>query len=508
MKRYLLVVIFLVVSGTQLFAQNCQQLADLYIEDTNLLSATVVPASEELPEYCRVLGYVRPAVNFEIRLPTDNWNGKFYMAGCGGYCGKLKSENPNFINAINHGLRRNYAVSTTDGGHWGETIFDGRWAYNNRLAEVDWGYRAVHETARVTKSIIEKYYNDPPQWSYFSGCSTGGRQAVMEAVRYPDDFDGIINGAGDIDVSPLSIFAAWIGQTNSRSDGKNIVTKDIADLVGEAVYEACDQLDGLEDGLVSNPETCAFDPSGLICDDEDNQTNCLTIEQVDAVKAFYQGPKNSDGKRLYPGVPFGSEPYWSLWLTGESPDITDDLISQVGLEYLRYMGFQNDPGETYELTDFDFDKDPKRLEYMASVYDAGNPDLKAFRQNGGKLLMWHGWADAIVPPLVSVNYYRSVEKRIGNRNDTQNFLRLFMIPGMDHCGIADGPGINQNGFDPLTALEKWVEQDEAPETLLTTKSDEEGKVLWTRPVCPWPQRVIYQGKGDITEASNFKCVEK
>lgn len=484
-------------------ALDCPGLADLRIEDTNLLSATVVPASDELPAYCRVLGYVRPAINFEIRLPTADWNGKFYMAGCGGWCGG--SGSPGGANSVIPGLKRDYAVSTMDGGHWGEDLFDGRWAYHDRRAEIDWAHRAVHETARVTKVIIEAFYGRPPEWSYFQGCSTGGRQALMEALRYPDDFDGLVSGCPHPKATGTDIQGAWIARANTGPDGRNLITPADVPLVREAVYEACDAVDGLEDGLISDPLACRFDPATLACE-RDQMDDCLTAEQVEALRKMYAGPRDSDGRELYAGLPLGSEPYWGFWITGETPDVNDDFRRRISTQFLRYMAFPDDPGEEYSLADFDFDRDPERMERMGKIYNVNDPDLDAFRESGGKLLMWHAWADAAPPPTETIAYYEAVEEHFGSRERTQNFFRLFMVPGMDHCGIGEGPGIKHDGFDPLTALERWVEEGEAPASLLTTKTDSTGAVLWTRPVCPYPKRAVYDGEGDPDEASSFECV--
>ena len=255
----LLLAITSMVSAQKLDEQACQDLADLYINDTNLLSAVVVPSEGELPEYCRVLGYVRPAINFEIRLPTSSWNGKFYMGGCGGTCGRV---NPNeFLG----GLRRNYAVSTTDTGHWGANFMDDQWAYHNLPAKRDWAHRGVHETARVTKTVIEAYYGQPPAQSYFQGCSNGGRQANMEAWRYPEDFDGIISGAPDLDYTGFGIFLNWVAKANTSADNLDIITAADAQIVGEAVYAECDEQDGLKDGLIEDPRNCTFDVERLVC---------------------------------------------------------------------------------------------------------------------------------------------------------------------------------------------------------------------------------------------------
>ena len=483
------------------YAARCELLEDLYVRDTNLLSAAIVPADGELPEFCRLLGYVRPAINFEIRLPTSNWNGKFYMAGCGGYCGSLARAVAN----TTPGLRRHYAVSGMDSGHWGEDLFDGRWAYHDRQAEIDYGYRAVHETARVTKAVIGAFYGRPPEWSYFDGCSNGGRQAVMEALRYPDDFDGLISEAPHPKVTGTALLGAWLARVNTGPDGQNLITPTDLEIVRQAVYAACDHVDGLEDGLISDPRDCRFDPAGLLCA-EGRDAPCLTETQVEALEKMYDGPRDSTGRRLYSGLPLGSEPYWSRWVVGKTADGSDDVALRQSLQFLRYMAFRQDPGEDYTLADVDFDSDPQRLEKLAHIYNVDDPDLGAFRESGGKLLMLHSWADAGPPPMETTAYYEAVESAIGSRDRTQEFFRLFMVPGMDHCGIGEGPGIRGDGYDPLTALELWVEEGEAPASLMMTKTTSTGEVLWTRPICPYPQRAAYKGGGAANDASSFECV--
>ena len=481
---------------------KCELLEDLNIKDTNILSAAIVQAEGDLPEYCRILGYIRPAINFEIRLPTKDWNGKFSMYGCGGFCGSIN------INNTNEGLRRNYAVSTMDTGHWGDNLFDLRWAYNNRRAEIDFVYRAVHETAVVTKIVIEAFYDRETERSYFSGCSNGGRQGVMAAWKYPADFDGVISGMPALDQTGLSTNSNYLIQSNIGRDGKDKITVADLELISKAVYQACDDVDGLKDGLIDAPGDCEFDPAVLLCSENDT-SNCLTAEQVETLRAWYGGAKNSAGEQLYPGgLPLGSEPYWQLWITGDTDSYDDGLSARICIEVLRYLAFQEDPGDSYTLTDFNFDVDPQRMEFMAQIYNADNADLDAFRKRGGKLLMYQSWADPATTPWKTIDFYEAVEHNIGNGEKTQQFFRLFMIPGMCHCGMQEGPGIDGgDGFDPLTALEKWVEMGEAPESILTTKYDDDGNVLWTRPICPYPQRAIYKGHGDINDAANYSCGE-
>ena len=474
------------------------------IEDTNLLSAAIVPAGDGLPEYCRVLGSVRPAINFEVRMPTREWNGKFYMAGCSGFCGTLESDNDGFANAMNYGLKRNYAAAAMDSGHWGASDGDARWASHNRVAENDFGWRAVTETARVAKVLVKTYYGTAQKKAYFAGCSTGGRMANMEARKFPNDFDGIISGAPVLDQTGLlATFFAWLVQANTGPDGRDILQKQKVALVREKVYEACDAKDGLKDGLIDDPRSCDFKPASLRCRAGDG-ADCLTAAEVGVLEKWYAGARDSKGRQLYPGgIPFGSEPFWPLWLTGLDKG-GGRVAALLNAEFLRYMAFADNPGESYSAAKFDFDSDPQRLATMAAIYNATDPDLSAFKARGGKLLMYHGWADAIVPPQLTIHYYEAVEKKMGGREATHRFLRLFMIPGFDHCGWQPGPGITELGFDPLTALENWVEKGEAPASLLATKQDNDGKTVWTRPLCPYPQKAKYQG-GDANIATNFAC---
>jgi feruloyl esterase len=481
--------------------QACELLSGLKVDPVNVLSATAVPATADLPAHCRVLGYVRPSINFDIRLPAQNWNGKFYMVGCGGFCGTLDSDRAGFTNAANYGLRRNYAVATTDAGHWGTSVADGRWAYNNRIAEIDWGTRAVTETARVSKAVIRARYGEPPKKAYFAGCSTGGRMAAIEAQRFPDDFDGIISGAPALDYTGLvATFFAWLVKANTGPDGKDILAKAKVPLIRDAVLKQC----GDADGLISDPAACPFKPASLICKAGQN-SDCLSEAEVKVLEKWYAGAKNSKGEQVYPGgLPLGSESYWPVWLTGIEPT-GGRLIYAFGQDFLRYMAFQDDPGERYQVTDFDFDKDPPRLAFMAGLYNAMNPDLSRFKARGGKLLMYHGLADTIVTPWNTLDYFAAVEKAGGGSVD--DYFRLFMIPGMDHCGLPaqQGPGITEAGFDPLTALEKWVEDGVPPDSLVATKTNKDGTVLWTRPLCSHPKQARYKGAGNPKEAASYAC---
>lgn len=479
---------------------DCGTLEDLKIEDTNLLSSTVVPAKDDLPEYCRVLGYVRPAINFEIRLPTTTWNGKFYMAGCGAWCGKLEADRPGFTNAMNHGLRRNYAAVTMDGGHWGASIWDTSWTHvKDPIARFDFGQRAVTETARVSKEVIAAYYGKAPEKSYFAGCSNGGRQANMEALKYPQDFDGIISGCPWIYAWQGTTSWAWNVQANIGPDSGPVLDLAKLPMLVEAVYDAC----AGEDGLIEDPGQCQFEPANLACASADGP-NCLTAAEVETLEKWYAGPSNGGGEQIYPGVPLGSEPYWSLWRALEDEQTWRADKAAVEAE-LRHYSFAEDPGPDYDVADFDFDKDPERMAQGYRDLEASGTDLSKFKARDGKLLVYQGLADALQVPETTRQWYEALTKDMGGEAATTEFARLFLVPGMDHCGTQSGPGVHHSGFDPLPALERWVEDGVAPKSIVMTKTAEDGTTEWVRPVCVYPQVATYKGSGDLMDAANWTC---
>ena len=495
----------LVALATPAAAEDaCRALADLRINDVNMLSAVPVAATDDLPAFCSVRGYVRPAVNFEIRLPEE-WNGGFYMAGCGGFCGQLLSDAPGFVNAMNHGLRRGYAAATMDGGHWGANAVDARWALHNRLAEVDWGERAVRVTAELSQQVIAEFYGDAPSPRIFAGCSTGGRQAQMLALRSPGLFDGILNGAPAMDYTGLvGSWMASVVQANTDEDGGRIIGPGDVPLIRDHVLAQCDAADGLEDGLISDPDACTVDWAPITCGEGTNEP-CLTEAQIDTLTAWTEtGAVTSEGDSLYPAtVPLGSEPFWGLWLTGFEGG-GGGLVPVFNEGFLRFMAFREDPGEAFTSMDFDFDTHPEELAFMAAIYNADTPDLSAFAEAGGRMITWHGLADAIVPHGKTVAWMEELRETHGDGLDSVN--RLFLIPGMDHCGIQPGPGIASDGFDPLSALEAWLDGGEAPGALTITRRDGDGAVDWERPACAWPARAAHDGEGDWRSADSFACV--
>jgi hypothetical protein len=493
-------------------AADCGALAQMKIEAVNLLSAAEVPARGDLPAYCRVLGYVRPAINFEVRLPLSGWNGKFYEAGCGGFCGMLDTERPGMFNSITYAQRRNYAVATMDSGHWGSSSVDGRWALDNPVAKADWAWRAVTETARVGKALVEAFYRSAPQHAYFNGCSTGGRMAGVEATRFPNDFDGIIMGAPALDYTGLvATFFAWLTQANTGPDGRQILTSARLPLIRNAVRAAC----AGPDGLVDDPRKCGFRPETLQCKGETGP-DCLSAAEVGVLQKWYAGPHDASGRQLYPGgLPPGSEANWGLWMTGIAN--RPPVMPLFAGDFLRYMAFEPDAGPTYKVTDFDMDRDPSRLAPMAALYNVttwipGEPghvagaDMGKFAAHGGKMIIWHGWGDPLVTPYLTVDWYEAMAKAAGGMDKVRETARLFLIPGMDHCGInPNNDSITDTGIDPLTALEAWVEHGTAPDTLLATRRTKEGQTAWQRPVCAYPQAAKLAPGSDPAVTANWSC---
>ncbi len=457
-------------SAEEKTAADCAAQRDVVFDAGFVTSARVIPAGEDLPAYCEVRATALPAISIEVRLPMEGWNGKYYQAGCGGFCGILGRADKagGFINAMGPGLRKGYATATSDSGHHGLSVVDAGWAHNNPHAERDWGWRSIGETNRVAQAMIDAFYGAGPEQSYFQGCSTGGRMAHMAALKYPEMFSGIISGAPAMDYTGLvALKMAWIHQANTDEAGNPILKPGKDGLIGAEVMRQCDGADGKEDGLIEDPRACSVDLSVLRCAAGANGEDCLTDAELGVIAKWRQGPRNQAGEQLYPGgIPEGSEPFWWLWLTGK-PGGGGKLVPVFGQSFGAYMAFPEDPGANYTPLDFDFELDPGRLATMAAVYNSDSPDISAFRDAGGKMIVWHGWADAIVTPYKTVAWHEAATEAAGGPEELAKSVQLFMIPGMDHCGLLPGPGgIDQSKIDPLSALEGWVERGETPSSIL------------------------------------------
>jgi len=502
-------------------AATCEGMAELKLANTTITAAQPVAAGaftpptgsaapyKELPAFCRVAGVIKPTsdseIKFEVWLPSANWNGKFHGIGNGGFAGSIS------YTGLAGALARGYATASTDTGHSGG---DASWALGHPEKIVDYGHRAIHEMTEKAKLVVKAFYGDGPKRSYFASCSNGGRQALMEAQRYPNDYDGIIAGAPANAFSQILTGFAWNMQLLLSDPASYIPAKKLK-AIETAVLAACDARDGVTDGVLDDPTKCGFDPAVLLCKGAETD-DCLTENQVAALKKIYAGPRNAKGQLIIPGFTPGGETGlggWAPWITGATP--TAALQFFFSTQTFKNMVYNN---PNWDYKSFDLDRDGKAAdEKLASVLNATDPNLKAFSARGGKLILYHGWNDAALPPMNTVNYFQSVLAKMGQRQ-ANGFVRLYMAPGVQHCAGGPGPdsfgqmvtrGQSDPQHDLTLALERWVEQGGAPEMVIATKrqgANPESPALRTRPLCPYPQVARYKGSGSADEAANFNCV--
>jgi len=490
--------------------ENAVKFSQILDAPTTILSAAVLPAERDLPEFCRVEGQIAPTVGFELRMPTKTWNSKFMMKGCGGPCGTFGSE------SAEQPLVKNYAVVTTDMGHRGQGWM---FAYDNPQGQIDFGFRSTHVTAVAAKVVIEAYYGKPASRNYYMGCSTGGRQGMVEAQRFPHDFEGIIAGAPPWhQTGDRAFFLLWGARANIGKDGKPIMDAGKLPMIHNAVLEACDELDGLKDGILQNPLQCKWDPSEIQCEAERRNKDCLTAEEVAVVRKIYSGATTSSGEQLYWGMPRGSEYNWSpVFVNADGkPGTYFGDLGPIGNSSMAYMAFYYPPGPRYSNMEFDFDRDPQRLWLTEYIFNAQNPDLRRFKSSGGKLILYHGWDDNQIPAAASVDYYETVTRTMGGAEPTREFFRLFMLPNGDHCTGGRGGG----EADWIEALENWVEKGQAPDQITaysTLKNPDVRHYLprprfpldpseyeRSRPVYAYPDLARYTGSGDSRQASSWE----
>jgi hypothetical protein len=473
---------------------------DLPDAPTTLTATQAVAAADGLPAHCLVSGYVAPQVQFELRLPLDTWNQKFLMQGCGGLCGRVSGA------SCDDALARNYAVIVTDMGHSAPS-YQALWAYNNLQAEIDFAYRATHVVALAAKRLIEHYYDEAPQYSYFRGCSTGGRQGLVAAQRFPDDFDGIISGAPVLnETATAALHLIWSGRANLDDQGDAVLNPQQVAAVRDAVLAACDGLDDFKDGIIEDPRRCDWEK--II------RVDSSPTEQA-VFRKLYEGPRNSAGRLLLPGglMP-GSEYEWVPYFVGEDGPAVfhpDGPVRQL----FQYLIFLDDPGPGHSASEFDFDRDPQRLALMEVFYSAQNPDLRRFKAAGGKLIVYQGWDDVEVTPMNTVDYFTTMQATMGGDAATADFARLFMMPGVAHC--RRGPGADT--VDWLAYLEQWVEGGQAPDRVTAYHQRTEQNYLglprprfplpeaaydWSRPLFPYPAVARYGGNGNAAEAGSWR----
>ena len=494
--------------------QACALLTNVSLPDTTLSLSEVVEADGfspaqtnnilSTPAFCRIVGVTNPAVNFEVWLPLDNWNGKYNGVGNGGMAGVIS------YGAMAAALNRGYATASTDTGHdQSGGLFDASWASGRPDLIEDFGHRGLHVTTINAKAIAEHFYNAAPSYSYYTGCSKGGQMGLMEAQRYPDDFDGIIAGNPANDWTRFYAGAHLWYSLAMLEDQDAWIPRSKLPAFGSAVNAACDLIDGIEDGILQNPLACNFEPASIQCPTGIDDESCLTPKQVSAVEKIWSGVTTSSGDLIYPGLVPGGEADpggWGRWVTGTEPFTSLHWLGGEG--FFRWFVF-DDPEWNFQSFDFNVDLD-YALDKVGDALDSNNPDLTNLRDNGSKLIVYHGWSDPDISPVASINYFESVVDLVADDirapnyeaalKSTQNFFRLFMVPGMGHC--SGGPGPDQ--FDTLSALENWVENGIAPDSLKATKMVD-GEIMRSRPLCVYPEVATYSGAGSTDNAENFYC---
>lgn len=508
--------------------QSCEKLSQLALSKAKIVSAqaidsgafrppaTVTPWLAGSPDlykalgaFCRVVVEATPSadssIKIEVWMPAEGWNGRFRGQGNGGFAGEIG------YGGLAFAVQQKYATAATDTGH-AAIGTDARWALGHPEKVIDFGYRAIHEMTQIAKTLIKAFYGDPAQHAYFAACSNGGRQALMEAQRFPADYDGILAGAPANFWTNLLTKALADAQATTLDPASYIPSSKLPALA-RAVNAACDAQDGVTDGVLNDPRQCKFDPASLLCTAGDS-SECLTAPQIKALKALYEGPHDAKGALIFPGYLPGAEEGpggWGTWITGQEPG--KSLLFAFGGGFFSNM--------VYEKADWDYkvtkvDDGLKAAEKKtAKILNSTNSDLSAFKVRGAKLILYHGWNDAAISALNTINYYNAVESKMGQK-ETDAFSKLYMVPGLQHCG--GGPGANSFGqlgegaSDPQhnmeVALVDWVEKGNAPSEIVATKfvdDDPKKGVKFTRPLCPYPQVAKFKGTGDSNDAANFVC---
>ncbi|MBV6817849.1 tannase/feruloyl esterase family alpha/beta hydrolase [Rahnella sp. PD12R] len=505
---------------------SCAKLADVSLTDIGGEGSRITTAKEITVNgapACEVDGNLHPEIGFQVILPVSSWQQRYMQIGCGGLCGNIQLQ----IGAAAGCTPLNttgFVLAATDMGH---SMKEGDFGKDPQK-RVDFAYRSQHLTAEVSKKLITAFYGRAPAYSYFNGCSDGGREALMEAQRFPHDFNGIIAGAAAMNFqSQNAVYHAWQALSNTGPDGKPVLLAARLPLIHNAVLKQCDALDGQTDGLIADPQSCHFDTSVLACktDPATPQGSCLSTAELTALNRLYAGPVDpKTGKKLIVGGPMpGSELAWEGVFVPEKA--SDPIFSQmIALSSLKYMNYEKNPPADFTLKDVKFTEAAfDELRKMHPLYDATNPDLTAFKAAGGKLIIWHGWADQHISPLNSVAYHQAVGNVMGAASRDQ-FERLYLLPGVHHCSGGEGPSL----VDFLTPMMNWVEKGTAPDNITTYQAAKEQKTSFgqplpergkkpateirlekipadaaSRPVFPYPDYAVYSGKGDVNSAASY-----
>jgi hypothetical protein len=487
-----------------LCAVNCADLPGVIADPrlTGPLSAEVKPAAAGVPEYCEVRGTLAPEIKFAVKLPTG-WNERFYMVGGGGFNGSIND------GAMVPALARGYATAGTDSGHDGQKEKLATFAYNppdnsnpNALQKkLDFAYRSYYDAAVLGKKIIKAYYGSDIRYSYWVGCSEGGREALLMAQRFPELFDGIVVGAPILNLTKAHMWSIWNPRVLA---GEGSIAVNQLPFLADAIYKKCDGIDGVVDGLIDDPRTCTFDPAKDLPKCDSASPTCFTAGQIAALKKVYDGVRTSRGELLFPGMPPGAEVLaptsgWDQWLIGNP-----SRQQAYGETSMQYLSLDPQPGPGWKWTDYNFDTDPPRMAISSVIFDMTDPYLGPFKARGGKMIHYHGWADTALTPLMSINYYEDVLKLMGEK-ETKSFYKLYMLPGIFHCGGGAGCYDRSDVNIWFDKVVDWVEKGVEPQAIVGSRKDASGKVIRTRPFCPYPEVARYRGTGSIDAAENFTC---
>jgi feruloyl esterase len=496
-----------IIFVTPVAAATCESVASLSLPDGKVTSATLIAAGsftppggglmmggpggslafKSAPAFCRVTATLTPTpdsdIKIEVWMPAENWNGKLVGTGNGVWAGSISYA------ALAEPLAKGYATAATDTGHVG-TGMDAKWAVGHKERLIDNGYRAIHEMTVKAKAFINAYYGRKEQRSLWVSCSTGGRQGLMEAYRYPEDYNGISSMAPANPWSRLMIGSLWSGYVTSKDDAHKVTMAKL-NAIRKTYINQCDDKDALKDGIVSDPENCGFDPGVIECKEADG-TDCLTAPQVEAMRQVYAGAKNPrTGEQILAGFQPGSEQQLMALVSGKEP-------FPAAASYFRDVVFNN---PQWDYKSFDYDKDLAAAYKIGSdILDVPSDGLSRFFKKGGKLLLSHGWSDGLIPAGGTVAFYKSMTAKMDPK--TADSARLFMFPGMGHCGGGDAPTVT----DMLSVIDQWVETGKAPERIIATTAPNQKPM--SRPICPYPQVAKYKGSGGTDDAGNFECGAK
>ena len=516
MSRLAFALALVLFPATAAFAANdCAGLKALTLPDTTLTAADPVaaggltlpngPSRKDMPAFCRVTGILHPTadsvIRFEVWLPQAGWNGRLLNVGNGGFAGSIA------YGQMAGNLVRGYATAGSDAGHQAEAE-DASWAYHHPEKIADFGYRAVHLTALRSKDLVKAFYGQPQKTAYFDACSDGGREALMEAQRFPEDYDGILAGAPANNWVHMLAAGIAIAKITTLNPTAYISSMKLP-AINRASLAACDAQDGLKDGIVSDPAHCNFDPAVLLCKGLDD-VSCLTSPQVGSLRAFYAGAHDAGGAEIFPGLLPGDEnPIWHDWLLGNAPS-----GSNYGSGFFRYMVYSDPTWQA--LTANTAEALKLATERVGKDIDATDPDLRPFAARGGRLIVYHGWNDPAISPWNTINYAKQVNATMGAER-AASVMRVYLVPGMEHCINGPGPnvlgqlslpGANGEGTGALDLLQAWVENGKAPGIILALKTSgtKEAPIKTVRPLCPWPQAAKYDGSGDPKVPGSFACV--